>query len=133
MSLLSVENALSVEVNPKVELTKFICDLCEKLFDKKGPLANHRNHVHTIKTKEMYCDFCDDIFQSKIDLCSHISSKHSEHVMKKESNNATILEENEKKSEPVTKVEPIAEPETKGGKQDVNKQEPEKGGKKVKI
>ena len=85
-------------------MTKFICDLCEKAFDKKGPLANHRIHVHTIKTKEMYCDFCDEIFQSKIDLCSHISSKHSEHFVKKEANNATIIEENYKKSEPVAKV-----------------------------
>ena len=69
---------------------KFVCDLCEKVFDKKGPMSNHRILVHTIRTKEMHCDFCDDIFSTKKDLCSHISYKHSEHFIKKEPANMEV-------------------------------------------
>ena len=84
MSLLSVKKASSKDIQPKVETKKFVCDLCDKIFDKKGPMANHRIHVHTVKTSELYCDFCDNVFNSKKDLCTHISYKHSEHFVKQE-------------------------------------------------
>ena len=86
---MSVENSSTLEIKTNVEVAKYFCDMCDKMFDKKGPLANHRIHVHTVRTKEMVCDFCDKIFQSKMDLCSHMSSNHSEHFVKKETNDAT--------------------------------------------
>ena len=61
-----------------------MCDLCDKVFDKKGPMSNHRILVHTIRTKEIHCNFCDNVFNNKKELCSHISSKHSEHFIKQE-------------------------------------------------
>ena len=99
MAGVSVENEVSVENKPVVQVKKFVCDLCEKGFDKEGPLANHRIHVHTLRIKEMFCDFCENIFENKIDLCSHMSSKHSEHFVKKEDISATNLEEEVKNKE----------------------------------
>ena len=72
----SAENKSEERVSP------FVCDLCDKVFEKKGPLSNHRNLVHTLRSKEMHCDFCDEFFFTKKDLCNHISSKHSEFFIK---------------------------------------------------
>ena len=55
VDIVSVENAVSVENKPVVQVKKFVCDLCEKGFDKEGPLANHRIHVQTLRTKK--CSF----------------------------------------------------------------------------
>ena len=77
MSLLPVKK-------PEESQEKFVCDLCEKVFDSKGPMSNHRILVHTIRTNEIHCDFCEDIFSTKKDLCSHISKSHSEHFNKQE-------------------------------------------------
>ena len=89
-----------------MKVEKFVCNLCEKVFDKKGPLSNHRNLVHTLRSKEMPCDFCEDIFQSKKDLCSHISSNHAEYFVKQE---PEVLSEAKKESEiSIIKLETIS-------------------------
>ena len=84
MSLLPVDRSDAVERKQEKIVGKFVCDMCEKVFDKKGPMSNHRILVHTIRTKEMSCDFCEDIFSTKNDICSHISNKHLEHLIKQE-------------------------------------------------
>ena len=72
------------ENKPEEKVSPFVCDMCDKVFEKKGPLSNHRNLVHTLRSKEMHCDFCEDFFLTKQELCSHISSKHSEYFIKHE-------------------------------------------------
>ena len=84
MSLLSANQSVTLDSKPEEKVEKFVCDLCEKVFDKKGPMSNHRILVHTIRSLEMHCDFCQDIFSTKKDLCSHISKVHSEHFIKQE-------------------------------------------------
>ena len=93
MSLLSTKKPLLGDKEAEVKLNKFVCDLCEKVFEKKGMLVNHRIHIHTVRSKDMYCNFCDQTFDSKMDLCSHIGSKHAEHFIKTEPENSVEVKE----------------------------------------
>ena len=93
MLLLPVKKSDTVENKSAETSNQFVCDLCSKVFDRKGPMSNHRILVHTIRTKEMHCDFCEDIFSTKKDLCSHISYRHSEHFIKKEPVEGELKEE----------------------------------------
>ena len=93
MSLLSMKKPLLGDKEAEVKLNKFVCNLCEKVFEKKVMLVNHRKHIHTVRSKEMYCDFCDQTFDSKMDLYSHISSKHAEHFIKTETENSVEVKE----------------------------------------
>ena len=81
---------------------KFACNLCDKPFDSKGSMVNHRILVHTVRTKDIYCDFCDEIFTSKKDLCSHISTKHSEYFALQDK---SLINENIKSYDPEEKQE----------------------------
>ena len=50
------------------------CDICEKLFNSKDTLRNHRQSYHNgIKS---FCTFCDKIFPSNLHLAAHIDSSH---------------------------------------------------------
>ena len=96
MSLLPVKQSDQMEDKPKENVEKFVCDLCDKAFDKKGPMSNHRILVHTIRSKEMHCDFCKEMFNNKKELCSHISNKHSEHFIKQAQKATVEVKEEEK-------------------------------------
>ena len=74
----------NIEHGEKKLEARFVCDLCDKPFERKGPMVNHRLLVHTVRTKDIHCDFCDIIFANKTNLCSHISSKHSEYFAPQE-------------------------------------------------
>ena len=102
MSLLSVKEILPEDIQPQVETNKFVCDLCDKIFDKRGPMANHRIHIHTVRSTELYCDFCDEVFNNKVDLCTHMSDKHAEHFIKKEQDNNHTTKEEFIKIQPTT-------------------------------
>ena len=84
MSLLPVKKREPVDNNKEGKFENFVCDLCDKVFDKKSHMSNHRILVHTVKVKEMYCDFCEELFNTKEELISHISSKHAEQFKKQE-------------------------------------------------
>ena len=62
----------------------FYCGLCEKPFERRGPMVNHRLLVHTVRTKDIHCDFCDEIFPNKNSLCSHITLKHGAYFASQE-------------------------------------------------
>ena len=93
MSLLPVKKFEPLDNKKEEQVENLVCDLCDKVFDKKSHMSNHRILVHTVKMKELYCDFCDDTFNTKELLISHISTKHAEHFKKQEPVAVLVKEE----------------------------------------
>ena len=63
MSLLSVKKSEQMENQPEENVVSFVCDLCDKVFDKKGHMSNHRILVHTIKREKNVLQLLQGILQ----------------------------------------------------------------------
>ncbi len=71
------EPTLQVTTSNSSQTQLIACDLCGRMFKKRGSVARHKNAVH-LGVRPFRCNVCGFCFQQRCDLRKHVQSVHKQ-------------------------------------------------------
>ena len=71
----SAKETLQQHMNTHINVKKFPCTECSKLFSSQRYVKRHEERVHSGDKKEIWCMLCSKAFGTRVDLVMHIKRK----------------------------------------------------------